>query len=310
MIRRFQRPMAGIAAVATVFAVGACSSDSDSTSETTSVESPNGTVEIPADPQAALGMYTTDVDVLLTLGYPLAKSQPIRAEYDSFPDYFPAEEIEGVETFANFPDFDYEAIATAAPDFILNSLAYEPDTLTRLPAIAPTYSYNGFDGTPWREHFEQTARDLDRVEQYDEWTKTYEDRIAEVKEAIGSRADGLTVAPASYFDGQVYLACQAICSVYDDLGIDVYEGARSNDGKGVTMSVEELSQLSDVDVLVTTKGADSDENSLTPLADNPLYTALPAVQNGQVFAFQRDLIFGSPSGQLALLDQVERDLTS
>ncbi|MEE2059052.1 ABC transporter substrate-binding protein [Rhodococcus artemisiae] len=310
MNRRFHRSVAGVAAMATAFAVGACGSDSESDSGTRSVESPNGTVEIPTDPQAALGMYTTDVDVLLTLGFPLAKLQPIRAEYDSLPSYLPSDAIEGVQTFANFPEFDYETLATADPDFILNSLAYEPDTLTTLPEIAPTYSYNGFDGTPWREHFEQTARDLDRTEQYDAWTKTYEDRIAEVKEAIGSRADGLTVAPASFFDGQVYLACQAICSVYDDLGIDVYEGARSNDGKGVTISVEELSQLSDVDVLVTTKGADSDENSLTPLEGNPLYMNLPAVQNGQVFAFQRDLIFGSPSGQLALLDQVEQDLTS
>lgn len=305
-----RRSIAVLAAASTAFTIAACGSDTETTPETTTVESPNGSVEIPSNPQSALGMYTTDVDILTTLGYPLATAQPIRAEYDSFPAYFDADAIEGVEAFANYPDFNYERIAAAGPDFILNSLAYDEETLTRLPEIAPTYSYNGFDGTPWREHFEQTARDLDRTEQYDEWAARYEERLAEVRESIGSRADELVVTPASYYEGQVILSCQAICSVFEDLGIEVYEGAKADDGKGVSLSVEELAQLSDVDIAVTTKSPGADENSLAGLEDNALWNNLPLVQQNQVFAFDRELIFGSPSSQLALLDEIEKSLTS
>ena len=74
-----------------------------------------GEVELPTDPQAALGMYTTDVDILITLGYPFAKSQPIRgnSDYTTFPSYFPQAELAGVTPFANYPDLNYEKILAA-----------------------------------------------------------------------------------------------------------------------------------------------------------------------------------------------------
>ena len=52
-----------------------------------------GTVTLPTDPQAALGMYTTDIDMLITLGIPLAASQPIRGGYTHYPSFFPQAEL-------------------------------------------------------------------------------------------------------------------------------------------------------------------------------------------------------------------------
>ena len=118
-----------------------------------------GEVELPTDPQAALGMYTTDVDILITLGYPFAKSQPIRGDsgYTTFPSYFPQAELAGVTPFANYPDFNYEKILAAQPDFILNGLGYDKKTDERLKEIGATYTVNAFDGRNWREHFKGTA---------------------------------------------------------------------------------------------------------------------------------------------------------
>lgn len=311
MIRRLP-PVVACSVVVTTLVLAGCASGGDQEAGERSVETSNGVVEIPTDPEAALGMYTTDVDTLITLGYPLAKLQPVRSEYETFPGYFPDDAIEGVESFGNFPEFNYEKIASAEPDFILNSLAYEEETVTRLPQIAPTYSYNGFDGTPWREHFRETARVLDRLDEYDEWTVRYDERLAEVKAAIGDKANGLVVAPISYYQDQVLVSCAstAMCSAFDELGIEVYDGALADNGKGVSLSVEEIAQLSDIDVVLTTKAPGSDEDALGVLKQNPLWTNLPAVQQQQVVAFERELLFGSPSGQMALLDEIEKALAN
>src|SRR5690606_38312803 len=85
---------------------------------------------------AVLGFYTTDIDILVTLGFTaLAPSQPVRVGYDAWPNYFPAEALNGIEPFANFPEFNYEAVLAAGPDFILNGLAYDESTAERLPGV-------------------------------------------------------------------------------------------------------------------------------------------------------------------------------
>ena len=95
-------------------------------SGTKNVSTQFGDVELPVAPQDALGMYTTDVDILVWLRYPLADSQPIRGDsgYTTFPCFFPYQALAGLKTFANYPDFNYEAILAAKPDFILNGLGY------------------------------------------------------------------------------------------------------------------------------------------------------------------------------------------
>lgn len=269
--------MAGVAVAATVLVTAAWGSDSEPVAETRTVDTANGPVEIPAEPQAALGIYTADVNVLIALGYPFADAQAIRAEFETFPAYFSADAIDGVEPFDNYAEFNYEQIATAAPGFISNSLAYELETVTRLAEIAPTYSFNGFAGTPWREHCEETAHVLDRVEQYEEWTATYEERLVEVGDAIGERANDLVVAPVLFFEGQVMLACQAICSVFDDLGIEVVPGAFEN-SSGIALTVEEPGQLSGVGASASTKAPGATENAVSGLGDNSLWNSLPFVQ--------------------------------
>lgn len=120
----------------------------DEGSGTKTVDSEHGKVELPVAPKAALGMYTTDVDMLTWLRYPLADSQPIRGDagYTAFPCFFPREELTGIDTFKNFPEYDYEAVLLAEPDFILNGLGYDKKVVKRLPGIAPTSLKNDGEG--------------------------------------------------------------------------------------------------------------------------------------------------------------------
>ncbi|MGO1699821.1 MAG: ABC transporter substrate-binding protein, partial [Micrococcaceae bacterium] len=186
------------AAAAATVALSGCSSttpqDETAAATTRTIDSAFGEVTIPTEPQAALGVYTTDVDVLITLGIPLAGAQPIRSEFDDFPYYLSDDALEGVEPFANFPEVNYEAVAAAEPDFILNSLGYDEEVVKRLPDVAPTYSVNAFDGQDWRVHFKETATALDRLDKYEEWENIYEQRLDEVKALVSDKAADLVVA--------------------------------------------------------------------------------------------------------------------
>ncbi|MBD3780091.1 ABC transporter substrate-binding protein [Cellulomonas sp. ES6] len=298
--------------LASVLLLAACSSGGDAVAEsaptptTTVVEDMTGEVEIPTDPQAALGMYTTDVDILLTLGFPLAASQPVRDEgYQTFPSFFPQEELEGVETFTNFPEYNFEAILAAQPDFILNGLGYDADVVERLPQIAPTYSFNGFDGSDWRDIFRATAAQLGREEQAQAWFDAYEARVAEVKAELDARDVHPVVGPVDYWDGQVSVSCYGVpCLVLRDLGVEITPLATA---EGTSLSPEQLSQLAGIDVFLTSAAPAGDgtfPDVFEPVAANPLWQALPAVQDGQIHTGDMEMLYGSPSGHMAYLEFV------
>jgi iron complex transport system substrate-binding protein len=303
--------------LASALLLTACSTGSGSGGDETTasdatitVTDMTGEVEIPAEPTAALGMYTTDVDILITLGFDLASSQPVRDEgYQTFPSFFPQDALEGITTFTNFPEYNYEAILAAEPDFILNGLGYDEEVVTRLPEIAPTFSFNGYDGRDWREIFHETAIALGREDRYQEWMDTYEARVAEIKAELEARDIHPVVGPVDYWDGQVSASCYGLpCLVFADLGLEVTPLATV---EGTSLSPEQLSQLSDIDVFFTTSTPNESggfDDVFTPVADNPLWQALPAVQNGQIFTGDLEMLYGSPSGHMAYLEFVADSL--
>lgn len=322
---RLAAPLA--AAALAILAVSACSTDpvaEDTTSvegsepQTMTVDSAFGEVELPREPQRALGMYTTDVDILITLGFPLADQQPIRGDgYTDFPEFFPQEALEGVTPFANYPDYNYEMILQAQPDFILNGLGYDKKVVKRLPEIAPTYSVDAYDGRNWRDHFEETAQALDRTEEYDAWVAAYDARVEEVKAELGPEAADLVVAPVAYWEGDVTSACYTSveCAVIEDLGMQVWPGAKKDDNAGVTLSSEQLGQLEDIDVALTYYIPSADgEKELEAMYDelekNDLWNDLPVVQDDAFVEYDLEMTFGSPSGQMAFLNTLAEELAN
>ena len=307
----------------TALALAACGStdpvpeESSGKSKTVTIASQFGKVKVPTEPKKALGMYTTDVDILITLGIPLAKEQPIRGDgWTDFPAFFPQEELEGVKPFANYPDYNYERILGAQPDFILNGLGYDKKTVKKLPEIAPTYSVDAFDGRNWLVHFKETATALDRMDKYDAWMKKYEARVAEVKEAIGDDAKDIVVAPMDYYEGKVTSSCYAgvECKAFRDLGLKVFAPAETKGGEGISLSNEQVGRMSEVDYAfqISTpgkKGEAAHAKTQKDLAKNRLWARLAFVKNDQVIPYDMEMTYGSPSGQMAFLDVVEQALT-
>lgn len=311
--------VAAVCVLVGALALTACSTDpvaaeTSAPQASATVKTEFGEVVLPTQPKAALGMYTTDVDILITLGYPLAKEQPIRGDgYTTFPSFFPRGALKDVTPFANYPDYNYEKILAAKPDFILNGLGYDEKTVTRLKEIAPTYSVNAFDGKSWMVHFKQTAQALGRTKEYDAWVATYEKRVAEVKASIGDKAKDTVVAPVSYWDGKVNSSCYSgvECQAFEDLGLTIYPGAQEKGGEGVALSSEQVGQLSDVDLAFSIKGPGDKgqqefDTILKTLGKNKLWNDLPFVKDDRYIAYDMEMTYGSPSGQMAFLDVVEQ----
>lgn len=299
----------------------AAASAADSAAAVTTIDTTFGTVEVPTEPAAALGFYTTDLDMLITLGYPLASEQPIRDDYSTFPSFFPQEALAGVTGFHNYPEFNFEKVLAVGPDFILNGLGYEDGLHQRLSAIAPTYTYNAFaDNADWRDSFRQLSADLGRTEQYQAWVDTYQARVDEVRGKLDAAGIHPVVADVAYWDGQINVGCYGLpCLVFNDLGLSITPVADSDgDGRGDTtgrkLTLEQVGELSGIDVMFTQGSPAADGTISGTVADEPtlaassLWQSLPAVQSGAIHPYDYEMIYGSPSGQLAYLSVVEKAL--
>ncbi|MEP7764279.1 ABC transporter substrate-binding protein [Sanguibacter sp. 25GB23B1] len=314
MTRPTPRHLAALAATTTAaLLLAACSSSGDAAeeiTETRTVTTEFGDVSLPTDPQAALGMYTTDLDMLVTLGIPLASSQPIRDDgYSTFPWFFDQEALEGITPFTNYPEFSYESILAAEPDVILNGLGYDEGIGTRLAEIAPTYSFNGFDGSDWRTKFEAVAEAFDRTAEHDAWTEKYQAKVDDITARLDEAGLAPVVASAGITDGQVSVSCYGTpCLVFADLGLEI---SPLSDGEGTSLSFEEVGRLADVDAIFTSMSPETDGtlgDAFADLAGNALWEQLPVVVEGQIFTSDLEMIYGSPSGQYAFLEEVEKAL--
>ncbi|UPL15710.1 ABC transporter substrate-binding protein [Microbacterium galbinum] len=315
-------PVSLVALAATCLLLTSCAASSaggsSTADDTVELTTPTGVdITIPAEPTAALGFYTTDLDILITLGFDLAGTQPIRDDFMAFPDFFPQEELEGLETFGNFPEFNLEAVLEAEPDFILSGLGYEEDLDGQLQKIAPTYTYNAFDGGDWRDVVAKAATDLGREEQWQEWVDQYEARIADIRSRLDAADIHPVVADVGYWDGQVTTSCYGVpCLVFADLGLEMAplmnateDGLPASD-EYAELSPEQLGQLEGIDVVFT--GAEEDGTVWVEedeaLQQNAIWQNLSFVQDGEYYPYNYEMIYGSPSGMDAFLTVVEKAL--
>lgn len=118
-------------------------------SGTRTVDSPYGQVELPANPQRLVPGYTTEMDYALVLGIPMTAgtgsrggaNQPFAAyQREAYPDRL--EELEKVTTF---PEANYEQIAVAGPDCILDQVANDDEgRYERFSEVAPTFVFQDY----------------------------------------------------------------------------------------------------------------------------------------------------------------------
>lgn len=309
---RHRTVWAATAAIVATALLVSCSSASDNTSELRTVRDETGQVQVPAEPARVFGMYTSDLDMAITLGLPLAPVQSIRAGSVSFPDFLPADALDGVQTLVNYPEFDFEAIASAAPDVILNGLGYEggPDA-ERLTQIAPTFTYDGFSGD-WLEKFELVAEAFDRTAQYQQYVDTLDARFADLRALLdGGEKPTVLYGWANTEGGAGFYGPDAGGSPFvDALGKVGLSTTAAATEPWTELAQENLNQLADVDILIFAVETSADvEELVRRVNSDPVWAALPAVRDGQVYTVSNELSYASPYAELAFLDEFERILT-
>ena len=203
-----------------------------------------------------------------------------------------------VKPFANYPEFNYEKVLEANPDFILSGLSYDTEIPKKLNPIAPTYNYNGFDGADWRDHFKKTAETLNRTEQYQAWTDKYQARVDEIKAKIKAAGIDPVVASVSFYDGKVGVDCYGIaCLVFDDLGLKISKLARANDARRHEPEPRAARPAQGHRRGVHHVGV-GEERSLLQTSDklnaSSVWKGLDFVKNDQITNINMEMVYGSP----------------
>lgn len=279
----------------------------EAAAKTRIVQTVNGEVEIPADPQRIVATYY--VGELAALGI-----KPVgtisRLLGDKSPNLAPY--TEGVADIGEQPNL--EAILNLNPDLIitfdLGNTPYE-----EYSKIAPTVMIPWSDDDVWSK-LRTVAEIVNRQEEAENFIRAYEEKAAAAKEAIkGHIGQEETVAVMSFYDKSIGLFGAR------DIGHALYEGlgltpmpltkakmdADPNFTSDWSISVEHLPEFTADRIFLAVQEGATSYNDLKEMA---LWKELPAVKNNKVYELPVEIWFQyDPISVSVALDEAVRLLT-
>lgn len=276
-------------------------------SDTRTVDTPKGPVDVPADPQRIVAIDFQIPYILLDLEANLAGAIDLTGAKDGQP--FQSLEIIGTDA----GELNYEAIAAIDPDLVIGG-DYQEAEYEQLKDRYPTVLIPAVGDEPgWKPQVEAVAEAINKADQLAAKEQQYQDRV---KELQVEHADKLTAgkwATLGTYDGSGWYLYDAVggpSTALADLGL-TFDDATTQvaDGNVAQYSIEQLDQLGTATVLlfddlgppVTAPGA------ADTLKANPLFQSLPAVQDQKVFDGEFNIIdYGDA---LRVLDEIDEILS-
>lgn len=252
------------------------------------VEHAMGSTEIPERPERVVVLDTGELDSVLTLGV-TPVGAVTTAVSDGFLSYL-ADDAEGIEVVGTIAEPNLEAIAAAEPDLILSNNVRHEELYEQLSQIAPTV-FAADLGDTWKENLLLGAEALGEEEQAQELLDAYEREAEELGEAIGDPA-ATTISPLRFVGGPIraYQPDSFIGTVLADIGLDIVELPGGEGETFVELGEEDLTQADGQVVLYSSYGS-ADESGEAAIVAGPLWSRLPAVQNGQVHQVDDDIFY-------------------
>ncbi|RZU30561.1 ABC transporter substrate-binding protein [Blastococcus saxobsidens] len=252
------------------------------------VEHAMGSTEIPAEPERVVVLDTGELDSALALGV-----TPVGAVTTDVSEQFLsylAEDAEGIDVVGTIAEPDLEAIAALQPDLILSNSVRHEDIYDQLAQIAPTV-FAADLGDTWKENFLLDAEALGKEEEAEELLGDYEQQAAELGEAIGD-AGATTISPLRFVGGPIraYQPQSFIGTVLADIGLDLVELPGGEGATFAELGEEQLTQANGDVVLYSSYGS-ADESGEAAVVAGPLWSRLPAVQNGRAYAVDDDVFY-------------------
>lgn len=243
---------------------------------------------VPLEPQRVVALDMAIMELMMVADMqPAASSELVSMTYALM-------HPELSEDFATFygdaPDMGYppniEVILNVQPDLIIGPSDFFTESIyPELNAIAPTVLYEADPGN-WRTRLIFAGEVLGLTDTVDEILADYDARVAELADVLGESAGETTVSLVRALPDQIGLvltgtnAANVVASVGlarpESQSVDYDYVLSELDGRPELLISEEELALADADVVFVFSS--TEDNGLT---DNPLWNALPAVQDGR-----------------------------
>ncbi len=285
--------------------------DASQAGETITVEHMKGTAEIPANPQRVVDV-SGSADELIILGVPFVGSANT-SMFDGvtvpsyLEEYFTENKVEVVGNYSgSVGELNLEKIAELQPDLIIMNIRHE-SVYDQLSQIAPTVMLeDDINYVDWRGRFRQLGQWFGEEELVEQWLKDYdakaEELSAQVKAVVGEETFAVieknSVRAGSYY---VYRTGGPGELAYDALKLPPSSGV-PEDVWGEVVDAEYFSQI-DADHIFFF----SDDGTVGETADFPTWSALKAVQSGNVYCGLNETQYNlayTPNGKLIYMEQM------
>lgn len=316
-----------VALVAALALTGCSAADSSGDGEkssaatTRTVPTDYGKVEVPTEPKRVVVLNHALAGYLYDLDVPVHATIPEDADgKGKFSPYWEKEAKEDGTTFLpwSVDGFDLEAILALDPDLIVGGgigfpLFQAEKVYDDLSDIAPTVLVGKKLGD-WRAQFSFLAGDVfGKADVYKRHVAAYDQRIAEVKEAI-TPPPGPVSFLALTGDGTAYGLVESVglptelkkvgiepAPVFAKGGFKVY----GQGGDMFELSTEKVGQtITQPSVFVM--GFNADTTDVATLKKNPVYGALPAFKANHAHDLPYWVLRGDYDESMALLDLIEK----
>lgn len=309
-------------ALALTLALTSCGADdpsdaADASTETTTVETDYGPVEIPTDPQRIVALEFGN-EILVEAGI-----DPVGV-IDPNPGLYTPEELEILQEAdvvqESSLEINIEAVAAAEPDLIIGGVRevshddYE-EHFENLSRIAPTVLFD-FDGAgpELRDMSLELAEVVGDAERAEAERERYEERVTELRDTYAEQLQDHTFAVVFGVDDQFAVVNTNAWGAYilDELGAETTSVIEEAGGDFATFqSYENIDKLDDADVVLYETDVSLEPDAFTAdLLDQNLWASLPAAENDRVhplrYSFSRT--WGQANDVLDQLEEVLQDL--
>lgn len=275
--------------IVVVLAIAACNHNtpqlekSQTTKNCRIVQHAMGEICVPDHPKRIVTLNPAALGNAIALG--IQPTGSVTEVINQWPPYL-QEKIEGIKFLGTWGEPNLESIALLKPDVIIGWKHNQQSTYSQLSYIAPTILYDWIVNINhpdnWKEYFNFTAKVLGREDIGQQLWQHYNQRIEQLKSAIGDRYKNKTISVIVFRAGTIYSMGENsfIGSILSDVGLKRPESQKITSNGSFSLSEETL-EMADGDVMFI---ADYDgKHNLSILKRKSLWKKLKAVQQNHIY---------------------------